>query len=58
MPRAPLCSLPLKGGGLGWGSFAEQDPAMDLTPTRRLSAPTSPFQGEVNTRVMRAKPWS
>src|SRR6476661_4613476 len=40
-------SLPLKGGGLGWGSDGQT-----LTPTRRF-APTSPLQGEVSVPAAR-----
>jgi len=38
-------SLPLKGGGLGWGSH-DLEQAPDPHPARK-SAPTSPLQGEV-----------
>ena len=44
-------SLPLKGGGSGWGSSSAQQ----LTPTRRF-APTSPLQGRWNPRHVRSTP--
>src|SRR5688572_21552659 len=44
---APLAffSLPLKGGGPGWGS--DRAPSYRRPPPGPLRGPTSPFQGEV-----------
>ncbi len=43
MPLAQVRSLPLQGGGLGWGAhFRSHAPHPD-----RTCDPTSPFQGEV-----------
>ena len=44
---AQILSLPLKGGGLGWGSRSVFTRPYKWTPTRFAPLATSPFQGEV-----------